>query len=113
MAQIEVYTCKLLFQEDEGNDSGSETGSESMFETAPIDQEPDEATDERTLKLPFDNDDYQSDASSDILEPTQVCDRLLFNFLCQKLIEHLPWGFRPGPTQTRPQKMARGLKYRI
>ena len=43
-----------------------------MFETAPIDQDLDEATEERTLKLPVDNDDYQSDASSDILEPTQV-----------------------------------------
>ena len=41
-----------------------------MFETAPIDQDLEETKEERTLKLPADSD--YSDASSDILEPTQV-----------------------------------------
>ncbi|XP_053394167.1 mediator of DNA damage checkpoint protein 1-like isoform X2 [Mercenaria mercenaria] len=54
-------------------DDGDETGSESMFQTAPDDEELDNSveTNERTEDKPPDEEDYASDASSDILEPTQ------------------------------------------
>ncbi|KAL4236029.1 Mediator of DNA damage checkpoint protein 1 [Mactra antiquata] len=56
------YQVNIQVRDD---DDGSETGSESMFQTAPDDDD-----------IPTDNkhgndDDYASDGSSDILEPTQ------------------------------------------
>ena len=61
----------VVLQQNEPDDSGSETGSESMFETAPINETIEETKEQATLRLPVDTD-YHSDASSDILEPTQV-----------------------------------------
>ena len=81
----------IFLQEGEDNDSGSETGSESMFETAPITQE----LDEPTLKLPVDTD-YQSDASSDILQPTQVRLRPKW-FICVVPVSLSTLIFSPNP----------------
>ncbi|XP_060580787.1 mediator of DNA damage checkpoint protein 1-like, partial [Ruditapes philippinarum] len=65
--------CEYKIGVQAADDDGDETGSESMFQTAPGDEVLDNSTDaaEKTEGKPLDDDDYASDASSDILEPTQ------------------------------------------
>lgn len=50
------------------SDDGSETGSESQYQTA---------NDKEDITVEFDEEEYDSDNSIDLLQPTQV--RYLFN----------------------------------
>lgn len=68
-----VFWC----QNDEQYDSGSETGSESMFQTATMAIIPDVQDEGRrkfleATKDEINDEDESSNASSDLLQPTQV-----------------------------------------
>lgn len=83
------------------DDDGSETGSESMFQTAPDDEELADTTDNKTAALvdkPLDDmDGFESDASSDILQPTQVMD-IWYSFRHSFLLTFKPYHHKQSLT---------------
>ena len=70
----ELIHRNIIFQRAEGGDSGSETEEEEMDvsgegEAGESTKQKDDST---VVCTPDEGEDYASDASSDILQPTQV-----------------------------------------